>query len=178
MTDIREYGKALFLLTEEARTTESCLADLRLARDLITGNDGYAKLLDTPALTKEERLGLINDAFSTLDPYLVNLLKILAERRSVYLFSKVCDGYLSAYDEARGIERVEAVTAVPMTDAQLAAMKAKLTALTRKTVVIKNTVDKSILGGVKLRYSGLQLDGSVKTRLDGFEKSLKEIVIS
>ena len=129
-------------------------------------------------MTKEERLGLINDAFSTLDPYLVNLLKILAERRSVYLFSKVCDGYLSAYDEARGIERIEAVTAVPMTDAQLAAMKAKLTALTRKTVVIKNTVDKSILGGVKLRYSGLQLDGSVKTRLDGFEKSLKEIVIS
>lgn len=177
MTDIREYGKALFLLTEEAKTSESCLADLKAASALIKENEGYAKLLDTPALTKDERLGLISEAFSTLDPYLVNLIKILAERRLVYLFEKVAEGYTDAYDEARGIERVEAVTAVAMTDGQLSAMKATLTRLTGKTVVIKNTVDKSILGGVKLRYSGLQLDGSVKTRLDGFEKSLKEIVI-
>jgi len=177
MTDIREYGKALFLLTEEAHTTETCLLDLKLARSLITGNDGYAKLLDTPALTKEKRLELIGEAFGTLDGYLVNTLKILAERRAIYLFPKVADAYLDAYDEARGIERVEAVTAVKMTEAQLAALKAKLTSLTKKTVVIKNTVDKSILGGVKLRYSGLQLDGSVRTRLDAFEKSLKEIVI-
>ena len=85
--------------------------------------------------------------------------------------------YLSEYDKARGIERVEAVTAVAMTEAQLAALRAKLTALTGKTVVIRNTTDPTILGGMKLRYSGLQLDGSVRSRLDAFERSLKEIVI-
>jgi F-type H+-transporting ATPase subunit delta len=56
-------------------------------------------------------------------------------------------------------------------------MKEKLAKMTGKTIIIKNTVDKSILGGVKLRYSGIQLDGSVKTRLDTFEKSLKNTVI-
>ena len=61
--------------------------------------------------------------------------------------------------------------------AQIKAMTAKLISLTGKKIVLKNTVDPGILGGVKLRYSGIQLDGSVKTRLDGFEKSLKSVVL-
>ena len=44
-------------------------------------------------------------------------------------------------------------------------------------IIVKNTVSPEILGGVKLRYSGIQLDGSVKTRLDKFEASLKNTVI-
>ena len=53
----------------------------------------------------------------------------------------------------------------------------ELSAMTGKKIIIKNTVCPEILGGVKLRYSGTQLDGSVKTRLDSFEKSLKNTVI-
>ena len=85
--------------------------------------------------------------------------------------------FSALYDKSRGIEHVEAVTAVAMTDAQISKMAEKLSAMTGKTVVIKNTVAPEILGGVKLRYSGTQLDGSVKTRLDSFEKSLKNTVI-
>ena len=49
--------------------------------------------------------------------------------------------------------------------------------LRSKTIILTNTVDPSILGGVKLRYLGVQLDGSVKTRLDKFEDALKNTVI-
>ena len=64
-----------------------------------------------------------------------------------------------------------------MTKTQLDAMKAKLAKITGKHIIIKNTVDPTILGGVKIRYSGIQLDGSVKTRLDKFEEGLKNTVI-
>ena len=30
---------------------------------------------------------------------------------------------------------------------------------------------------MKLRYLGIQIDGSIKTKLDNFEKSLKDLVI-
>ena len=87
------------------------------------------------------------------------------------------DTYEELYDSARGIERVEAITAVALTEAQLTALTKRLNAMTGKRAVIKNTVDPTILGGVKLRYQGKQLDGSVKTRLDKFEAALKSTVI-
>ncbi len=177
MIDAMEYGKALFLLTEEARKTETVFAELRDLKKLLCENPRYIKLLDTPALAKAEKLALIDRAFASFDEDLRNFIKILCEKHAVYQIPKVADVYAALYDEARGIERVEAVTAVAMTAAQIAAMTGKLAALTGKTVQIKNTVDPAVLGGVILRYAGTQLDGSLKARLENFEKSLKGLVI-
>lgn len=177
MTGAVEYGKALFLITEEDGTTEKVIGDVKIARTVFLKNPEYAKLLDTPALPKDERVGLVDKAFAGLDGSLINLIKIITEKRMAHEFSKICDAYLALYDEARGILQVEAVTAIPLSDEQSAALAKKLGSLTGKTAVIKNSVDKSILGGMKLRYGGIQLDGSVKTRLDKFEAALRDTVI-
>lgn len=177
MIDAKEYGKALFLLTEEDGTTETVAEDLKIVQKLLRENPRYEKLLDTPALAKAEKLRLIDRAFSSLHENVLNLIKILCEKHSVYQLSRLADIYAVLCDEARGIMRAEVLTAVAMTAKQISALTSRLSALTGKTVIIKNTVDSTVLGGVVLRYAGKQLDGSLKARLENFEKSLKEIVV-
>ena len=177
MIDAKEYGKALFLLTEEERTTKTVAEELLGVKKLLCENPRYIKLLDTPALAKEEKLALVDRAFASLDGNLLNFVKILCEKHAVYQLPRVADVYAALYDEARGIERVEAVTAVAMTEKQLSALTNKLAALTGKSIVIRKTIDPTILGGVVLRYAGTQLDGSLRARLESFEKSLKDLVI-
>ena len=177
MIDAKEYGKALFLLTEEDGTTAAVAEELDALRGILRENPRYEKLLDTPALAKDEKLLLIDRAFSSLNENLVNLIKILCEKHSVYQFSRIAGAYAALYDEARGIERVEALTAVAMTPKQVGALTEKLSLSTGKTVIVKNTVDPSLLGGVVLRFADKQLDGSVKARLSALEKSLKETVL-
>ncbi|MBR7161982.1 MAG: ATP synthase F1 subunit delta [Clostridia bacterium] len=177
MIDAKEYGKALFLLTEEDGTTEAVAEDLQAVRKLLRENPRYEKLLDTPALAKEEKLRLIDRAFSSLHESVRNLTKLLCEKHSVYQLSRVADAYAVLCDEARGIMRAEVLTAVAMTEKQISALTARLSALTGKKVIIQNTVEPGILGGAVLRYAGKQLDGSLKARLDAFEKNLKEIVL-
>lgn len=177
MINVNEYAEALFLLTEEDGTTEAALADVRMIKELLSENPDYKNLLDTPALSKSEKLSLIDEAFSAVHEHVKNFLKILCEKHGVYSFGKIADALAALYDEARGIERVEAVSAVAMTEAQLDALKKKLEGTTGKTVIINNTQDASIIGGVKLRYCGKQIDGSLKRRLEAFEKALRGTVI-
>lgn len=177
MTDANEYGKALFLITEEDGTSDKTISDVKTAESVLKSNPDYVKLLDSPALSKAERVGLADKAFSGLEQNLSNLLKILTEKRAVHLFCQAAKAYYALYDESRGILRVEAVTAIPLSEKQAKAIKDKLSASLDKTIVLNNTVDPSILGGVKLRYMDVQLDGSVKTRLDKFEDALKHTVI-
>ena len=129
------------------------------------------------AVSKSEKLALIDEAFNPLCESVKNLIKILCEKHSVFFFSDVKKAFSSLYDNSRGIEHVEAVTAIAMSESQILRMTKKLSAMTGKKIILKNTVSPEILGGVKLRYAGIQLDGSVKTRLDKFEKSLKNTVI-
>ena len=177
MTYENEYGKALFMLSEENGSTERVLEDIQAVCEILTQNPDYVKLLDTPAVIKAEKLALIDQAFAEIDEHVRNLLKILCERRMSATFSDVKKTFCACYDRSRGIEHVEAVTAVAMSEKQLAAMREKLAALTGKTIVITNKISPEILGGVKLRYEGKQLDDSVKTRLEKFEAGLKNTVI-
>ena len=177
MTGAHEYGKALFEITEELNRSDEVLSDVELAKRLLIENPEYIKLLDTPAVAKEERVALISSSLGSLDTNLTNLIKILSERHLVYLFPKVADEYAALYDESRGIVRAEAISAVPLTEEQKTKLRMRLGNMLNKTVKLRCTTDPSILGGLKLRYSGIQLDGSIKTRLDSFEAGIRNIVI-
>ena len=177
MTDAKEYGRALFMITEEDSVSDKVLSDVKAAECVLKQNSDYVNLLDSPALSKSERVELCDKAFSSLDERLVNLIKILTEKRAVYLFEKAAEAYYGFYDESRGIVRVEAVTAVALTKEQADKITSKLGAKFGKKFILSNRIDPSILGGIKLRYSGVQLDSSVKTRLDKFEEALKNTVI-
>lgn len=172
-----EYAKALFMLSEEEESCEKTLLDLKIAVTAISENKSYLDLLDTPALAKEEKLALIDAAFSSLSESIVNLLKILCQKRLARLLPDILKEYEVLYDEKFGILRVEAISARPMSCEQISALKTKLEAEKSKTVIIKNTVKPEILGGIQLRYSGIQLDGSLKTRLDKIEASLKSVIV-
>ncbi len=177
MINAIEYGRALFLLSEEVNNTERVREDVSILICAIKENPDIIKLLDTPAVSKAERLSVIDKILASVDVNLRNLVKMLAEKREAHSLLKVLEAYLSVYDEARGIERVEAITVIPLSDEQIKKLAVRLEKKTGKTIVITNTVDPSILGGIKLRYMGIQLDASLKTRLDGFEKMLADTII-
>lgn len=177
MTDANEYGKALFLITEEDAMSDTVLTDVKIAESIFKSNPDYVKLLDSPVLKKEERVELVDRAFGSLNVNLMNLIKILTEKREVHLFDKIATAYYGLYDQSRGIVRVEAITAIPLTKEQSDAIARKLASMLGKKIFVTNVIDRSILGGVKLRYSGIQLDGSVKTRLDKFDEAIKNTVI-
>lgn len=173
----KNYGDALFMLAKELDEIDTIKVDFDTLCEALEQNSDYLKLLDTPSLSREARVKLVDTAFGTLNKNLVNLVKILAERRLVYLIFKIREAYILAYDAHYNIERVEAISAIPLSAEQLNKLQVKLEKVTGKQIVVTNTIDSSILGGMKLRYLGIQLDGSIRTKLDKFEKSLKDLVI-
>ena len=174
---ILAYGEALFSLAEELGETEQVKSDMQTLLAVIDASPEYLKMLDSPALSREERLALIDGSLASLNKSLVNTAKLLTERRLAHTVPKVLEHFVKAYERSRGIERVDVISAIPLSESQTAKLKAKLEGITKKQIIISNTHDPALLGGMKLRYMGLELDGSIKTKLDGFEKSLSELVI-
>ena len=101
----------------------------------------------------------------------------MCDKRMAHLYAAALQGFLDEYDAYMGILRVDAVTVRPLTQEQSERLTAKLEARTGKKVIINNIIDTGILGGIKLRYDGIQLDGSIKTRLEGLAESLDSVIM-
>ena len=177
MTAALEYAKALFALGEELGTTDAILSDLGDCEAAVSANPGYTAIIDSPALSIEERLSLLDEVFGKMDENLLSLIKILCEKRAFHLLGDLFSDYEMLYNEARGICRADVISATPLSDDQLGRIKDKISLATGKNIILKNTVDTSILGGIKLRYDGVQLDGSLRSRLQAIESRLKNTIL-
>lgn len=177
MTLHEEYAKALFLLTEELGTSEQALSDISICREALLENPSYRGIADSPALPVSEKLALIREAFASVREEVRNLIMILCEQHSVSLLPAVAKAYRMLYNEARGIIEAEIISAAALSEAQMEKTRSKLRSLTGKEILLKNTIDKTLIGGAQLRYSGIQLDGSLRARLSDIESRLKSSII-
>ena len=172
-----EYGSALYDLAEEVGKTDAYLAQLREIRELFRQNPDYAQLLSSHALTKAQQLSALDEAFSSVEPYLLNFMKILCENGTIRELPDCIREYELRYNDAHGIAEVAAVTAVPLSQELHEKLRAKLESVIGKTVVLTATVDPNVLGGVRLSFDGQELDGTVQRRLDEIRAHLLQMTL-
>lgn len=171
----RAYADALFELAQSEQLEDDVLSGLSIAASEIAGNIPYRRLLENPAVPRDERLALLDAAFrDAVHPYVLNFCKILCEKRMLEGLPACEQAYRTRLDEARGILPVTAMSAVALTQEQKDALCARLAQKTGKQIRLENTVNAGLLGGVKLSYAGMELDGSAKGRLDALRETLTE----
>ena len=86
----------------------------------------------------------------------------------------MADEYARLLDVHRDLERAEIVTAVPMDEAQIASATELLEQVVGKQVVVGNTVDRGILGGLVARVGDRVIDGSARTKLRDMRREIVE----
>lgn len=172
------YGQGLYALAKEEALEDAVLQELQVLQAAFTQEPAFLKLLASANVPKQERIAVIDSSFrDKVQPYVLNFLKLLTEKGYITRFSDCCHAYREQYNADRGILQVQAVSAIPLTDGQKDKLTEKLAAITGKRVDLVCKVDTAVLGGVRLTYNGVQVDGTVQSRLQAMEKALKNTVL-
>ena len=172
------YAQALYDLAKDEGLGARILEELSVLKTVFTENPQYSKLLSAPDLPKQDRCGILDEAFrGKVHPYVLNILKILTEKGYIRQFPDCCDAYRGFYNMDNGILVVKAVSAIALSDVQMQKLAAKLEATTGKKIDLQCSIDPAQLGGLRLSYDGKQVDGTVKNRMDTIGKLLKNTVL-
>ena len=172
------YGQALFELAKEENLDTVILEQMEVLNVSFSQEPGFLRLLAAPNLSKTERCDILDESFrGKVEPYLLNFMKILTEKGYIRHFSECFKAYRSAYNADHGIVCVKAVSAVELTAAQKEKLTKKLETITGKTIQLENRLDSKVLGGIRLDYDGIQVDGTVQSRLDAVSSMLKNTVL-
>ncbi len=174
----KNYADALFEVAYEEDLDGIILNQLSDVRKLFDENPDYVKLLYAPNIARAERTALLDEAFSgRIHPYLLSFLKLLCENGYIYEYGYCETRYRTYHNTIHGIIAGTAISAVPLRPEQMEKLRGQLYKLTGKTVDLVNRVDPSVLGGIRLEYEGVELDGTLRQRLKGIEKTLSETLL-
>lgn len=168
MTDFaREYGEGLYALAAEESLEEKLLEECEALRKIFRAQPDFLRLLGNLSLPKEERLQILDGALrGQVHVYLLNFLKLLCERSAIHEFEACAEAYRGLYNHAHGVVEAVVTTSAPLTDDQRMRLQVRLKQMTGKTVMLREQVDASVMGGVVLEMDGKRYDNSVATRLE------------
>ena len=171
------YADALFELCVEENTLEETFEELKALRAIFDDNPELPQLLSSPSMGESDKHAVIDNIFKgrVMDTTF-NFLCVLADHGRVRFFDKIEEVFHGLYNDKKGILEVEVVTSEPLGSALEQKLKAKLENKSGKSVVIKKKVDKSIIGGIIIRYSDSEIDGSLRKRLDDLRKSIDSYI--
>ena len=125
------------------------------------------------AYTPEQREELVRNVFTGMNPVLVDVLLVMSERDDLELANRVYAAFDGLIEEKLGVVVVDVTTAVPLDDALRETISNKAAQDLGKKVVLRERVDKSILGGIIMSASGRRIDASIATQLDTARTVLK-----
>lgn len=179
MTEVASvYGQALYSLAKEEAIGAEILSELEQLCAVFSETPDFLRLLVAPNLSKQERCTVVDNSLrGKVHPYILNFLKLLTQKGYARCFPSCVSAYREQYNQDNGILSVKAVSAEPLSDAQMQRLQQKLSAVTGKTIALTNRVDKTCLGGVRLDYDGKRIDGTVSHRLDAIRDLLKNTVL-
>ncbi len=174
---VRRYADALLDVCAEENCLEEVYSQYRLLYEQLRMDREFERLLLENILSSEEKKDLVEKVLPEGNPYLVSFLKTLADRGRMEEAEEMFRAFEEGYKEKNNILEAEAVTAVEMTEEQIEDVKKALGEKYGKTIVLKTSVDPSILGGMVLYIGNTMLDASVKAKFEDLKKQLKTIQI-
>jgi F-type H+-transporting ATPase subunit delta len=169
------YAVALFELARDQDALDEVAGDLTGFRSLLQESADLRRLIESPVLSREDQGRAISAlgeraGFAGLTQ---QFLGLLAQKRRLFALPAIIEAYLAMLGQHKGEVSAELVSAVALTDEQLAAVKEQLSKAVGQSVTLATAVDPHLLGGLVVRVGSRMIDASLRTKLQRLETVMK-----
>jgi len=172
-TIARPYAEAAFRLADaQGKLAEWSAALANLAA--VAADARVRAAIGDPSLSAAKVAGLLIAILAgKLSGDAENFVRVLAENGRLDVVTEIRTHFEALRNEREGTVEAEVYTAFEMDAAQVADLVARLEKNSGRKVKARVTVDKSLIGGVKVVIGDKVIDGSARAQLSALETALK-----
>ena len=169
------YASALFDLARESDAIDSVRQSLATLKAGLAESADLAVLTQSPVVSRADAAKAVAAVAKSLglDSLTTRFLGVLAENRRLADLGGMIDAFDAIVSAHRGEVTAKVTSAHPLSTEQLKALAANLKTRVGRDVQIATTVDPAILGGLVVQLGSQLIDGSIRTRLNGFAQAMK-----
>ena len=169
------YASALFDLARDKRQIDAVGKSLDALGQALLDSKDFAELIASPLISRDGAAKAFANLAPKLglDPITTNFLGVLARNGRKNQIRPVIRAFRRLAADHRGETTADVITARPLNDDQVAALKAQLRVRAGRDVTVDAQVDPAILGGIVVKLGSQQIDASIRTKLNRLASAMK-----
>jgi F-type H+-transporting ATPase subunit delta len=158
----RRYSVAVFNLAQSKNVLDDVAEEFALIDGILRKNDKFRYFLFSPKIATAEKQQVLKSIFGdTITPTLLNFFFLVIDKKRQTLLLTMYKHFSTLYDNHRNRMEITIRPAVALDSDTHAEIKRVFEKATSKTVKIREEVDPSIVGGLKIRVNHTVYDSSI-----------------
>lgn len=166
------YAEALYSLKREENTLLESQLEVKELIKVLKQNPDFMMLLSSSYKELNEKEEMIEKVFVGVDEQVKNLMKIVVKNHRASYLVEIFENFNSLVNEYRGVKEGLVYSIEPLSDTQLDKLNNTISQLENCPTELKNLIDPSLLGGVKVVINDHIYDGSIKHHLENMKLTL------
>src|SRR5262245_11685253 len=172
-TIARPYAEAAFEIARDQNALPVWSEMLRYASKVVA-DPRVAAALDNPKLSAGDKESLLlSIAGDRVSGDGRNFLRVLVESDRIKLLPEIQTLFDGLKDQAESVAKATIETAFPLSDAQLAELKAALEKRFKKQIEATVVENRALIGGARVTVGDEVIDGSVQAKLASMSTQLR-----
>ncbi|WJP97583.1 F0F1 ATP synthase subunit delta [Macrococcus bovicus] len=175
MVIAKKYAESLFEVGHEQGVADSIKKDLDTLKTVVSADQSFHRFAEDPQVSKQSRIEFVEKTFKGVDQPLMNLLKILAERKHLELIPAISAEYEHFYNEANEQQYMKVESVYALSDEEINDIgKAFIKRTGYKRLLIENIINTDLIGGIRATIGTTVYDGSVQNSLKEISKAVQQ----
>jgi len=169
------YATALYELADEAKALDAVAQDLKDLREMLKASDELSRFVRSPLIDRDDQTAgiLAVAAQAQVGDLTRRFLGVIGKNRRLFALAAIVDAFLRELAARRGEITASVTSAAPLTDEQVAAVTDALRQAVGGKVVVEQSVDQGLIGGLVVRVGSRMVDTSIRTQLQRMQRSLR-----
>ncbi len=166
------YGLALYSLALEENKIDSWQTDVKTLKGIFLENPDFIMILGSSFISLEERIDILEKTLKGVDKNIVALIDVIMENNRTDLLIDVFDSFNSYCNQYRGVSEGLIYSTLKLDQTVIDQIEKKISKIEGSKVELKNVIDPSLIGGVKVVIKDRIYDGSIKHNIEMMKKDL------
>lgn len=166
------YATALYSLKLDSNKLLESQEEVRELKKIFLENPDFIVILSSSYKSNEEKIKIIDKTLVGVDDEIKSWIKIITQNHRASHLIDIFDGFISLVNEYRGVKEGLVYSTEKLSENQLTKLNQKISEVENIPVELKNIIDPSLIGGVKVVINDHIYDGSIKHHIEDMKISL------
>ena len=168
----RTYARALFEAARERGRIDEVREELASFLDAVEEVPELRAVILNPELDPPQKAAALEAVLAEADELLRNFVRVVSKKGRAPMLDEIGREYELLVAAEEKILSVELTTAYELSDDEAAAIVKQIEDASGRRVEAERTVDPDLIGGLVLKAGSLEVDSSVRGRLDRLRREL------
>ena len=166
------YGLALYSLAVDQNKVEQWQKDVKELSSIFKENTDFIMILGSSFLSLKEREEILEKSLKGVDEEITALILVIMENNRTSILLDVFESFNSYCNEHRGISEGLIYSTLKLDKTVINQIEKKISKIEHNNVELKNVIDPTLIGGVKIVIHDRIYDGSIKHQIEMMKKDL------